>query len=328
MLLAVSRLMFAWAQDGIFPAAVSAVHPHYRTPHVAIVASATMATLGVLGSHLAGDFFLGVDILVTSMLVNFLLMALSVLALPSRNPALARAVTVLPSRAVQAPLAVAGVAGARRVPRRAHLARPDDAGGRVVLAVHAHLAHRDGRSAPSSTSVNWPRFAARAWTSRLAFERCRPSSHFISRRSRCRGCRTHQPGARTRPSHASSPVCGRSPTWSVTAGPSISPHTASAMRPYVEAGLTSFDMADHYGSAEDVAGLYRGGPGGSRVQLLTKWVPNRGRSRARTSAPPSPVRSRGSAPNGWICCSSTRGPTPIRAGWTRCSSCRNCATRG
>jgi APA family basic amino acid/polyamine antiporter len=109
MLLAVSRLMFAWAQDGIFPAAISAVHPRFRTPHIAIAASATMATLGVVGSHLAGDFFLGVDILVTSMLVNFLLMSLSVLALPSRNPELARAVTVLPSRAVQAPLALLGI---------------------------------------------------------------------------------------------------------------------------------------------------------------------------------------------------------------------------
>lgn len=109
MLLAVSRLMFAWAQDGIFPAAVSAVHPTYRTPHVAIVLSAGMATLGIVGSHLAGDFFLGVDILVTSMLVNFLLMAATVLVLPIRNPELARAVTVLPSRAVQVPLAAAGV---------------------------------------------------------------------------------------------------------------------------------------------------------------------------------------------------------------------------
>lgn len=109
MLLAVSRLMFAWAQDGIFPAAVAAVHPTYRTPHIAIVASAVMATLGVIGSHLAGDFFLGVDILVTSMLVNFLLMAATVLTLPRRNPELARAVTVLPSRAVQVPLATAGV---------------------------------------------------------------------------------------------------------------------------------------------------------------------------------------------------------------------------
>ena len=90
MLLGVSRLMFAWADDGIFPARVAAVHPRYRTPHVAIVASGVMATLGVIGSHLAGDFFLGVDILVTSMLVNFLLMAVSVLTLPRRNPALAR----------------------------------------------------------------------------------------------------------------------------------------------------------------------------------------------------------------------------------------------
>ena len=52
--------------------------------------------------------------------------------------------------------------------------------------------------------------------------------------------------------------------------------TAAAMRPYVDAGLTSFDMADHYGSAEDVAGIYRDGPGGSRAQLLTKWVPKPG----------------------------------------------------
>jgi amino acid transporter len=109
MLLGVSRLMFAWAEDGIFPRAIAAVHPVYRTPHAAIVASGSMASLGVLGSHLAGDFFLGVDILVTSMLVNFVLMALSVLTLPARNPALARAVTVLPSRSVQVPLAALGV---------------------------------------------------------------------------------------------------------------------------------------------------------------------------------------------------------------------------
>ena len=109
MLLAVSRLMFAWAQDGIFPAAVSAVHPRYRTPHVAIIASATMATLGVLGSHLAGDFFLGVDILVTSMLVNFLLMCGSVLALPRRNPALAAQIRVLRSPAARRAVAITGL---------------------------------------------------------------------------------------------------------------------------------------------------------------------------------------------------------------------------
>jgi amino acid transporter len=109
MLLSVSRLMFAWAEDGIFPKAVAAVHPTFRTPHVAILASGAMATLGVLGSHLAGDFFLGVDILVTAMLVNFLLMAVTVITLPSRNPALARAVTVLPSPGLRASLAAGGV---------------------------------------------------------------------------------------------------------------------------------------------------------------------------------------------------------------------------
>ena len=109
MLLATSRLMFAWAEDGIFPKAVAAVHPRHRTPHVAVVASGVMATLGVLGSHLAGDFFLGVDILVTAMLVNFLLMAVSVLTLPQRNPALARGITVLPNAAHRVPLAVLAV---------------------------------------------------------------------------------------------------------------------------------------------------------------------------------------------------------------------------
>jgi aryl-alcohol dehydrogenase-like predicted oxidoreductase/enamine deaminase RidA (YjgF/YER057c/UK114 family) len=51
---------------------------------------------------------------------------------------------------------------------------------------------------------------------------------------------------------------------------------AAAMRPYVEAGLTTFDMADHYGSAELVAGLFRSTHGGA-AQCLTKWVPKPGR---------------------------------------------------
>ncbi len=109
MLLAVSRLMFAWAEDGIFPRRVAQVHRKFRTPHLAILLSAGMATAGILGSHLAGDFFLGVDILVTSMLVNFLLMCLSVLWLPRRNPHIARDITVLPDRKIQVPLAALGV---------------------------------------------------------------------------------------------------------------------------------------------------------------------------------------------------------------------------
>jgi aryl-alcohol dehydrogenase-like predicted oxidoreductase/enamine deaminase RidA (YjgF/YER057c/UK114 family) len=47
---------------------------------------------------------------------------------------------------------------------------------------------------------------------------------------------------------------------------------AAAMQPYVDAGFTTFDMADHYGSAEDIAGIY----GGTSVQRFTKWVPQPG----------------------------------------------------
>lgn len=51
---------------------------------------------------------------------------------------------------------------------------------------------------------------------------------------------------------------------------------ANAMAEYVKAGLTSFDMADHYGSAEDVAGLYTQLYGPNNVQMMTKWVPEPG----------------------------------------------------
>src|SRR5262245_9563594 len=43
MLLAVSRLLFAWAGDGIFPRSLASVHPVRRTPQLAILASASMA---------------------------------------------------------------------------------------------------------------------------------------------------------------------------------------------------------------------------------------------------------------------------------------------
>ena len=53
--------------------------------------------------------------------------------------------------------------------------------------------------------------------------------------------------------------------------------TAQHMKAYAEAGLTTFDMADHYGSAEDIAGIFtkQYADKGS-VQVLTKWVPEPG----------------------------------------------------
>jgi aryl-alcohol dehydrogenase-like predicted oxidoreductase/enamine deaminase RidA (YjgF/YER057c/UK114 family) len=56
--------------------------------------------------------------------------------------------------------------------------------------------------------------------------------------------------------------------------------TQRAMGASAAAGFTTFDMADHYGSAEEVAGRFRlsrseGGPG-SAIEFLTKWVPKPG----------------------------------------------------
>jgi APA family basic amino acid/polyamine antiporter len=110
MLLAVSRLMFAWGEDGIFPRRVASVHPKRHTPHVAILISGILASLGILGNYLANDFFLGVDILVISMLVNFWLMCLAVLFFPHRNPELAKHVQVITSRKAQVALSFLGVA--------------------------------------------------------------------------------------------------------------------------------------------------------------------------------------------------------------------------
>ena len=97
MILSVSRLVFAWAEDGIFPKSLAGIHPKFHTPVSAILLSGGVSSLGILGSHFAGDFFLGIDIMVTSMLVNFIFMCLSVACLPKRNPALAKGITIFPN---------------------------------------------------------------------------------------------------------------------------------------------------------------------------------------------------------------------------------------
>ena len=109
MLLAVSRLMYAWAEDGIFPKAVSRIHTRFYTPYFAIVLSGVMASIGILGSHFAGDFFLGIDILVTSMLVNFILVCLSVLFIPRKNPSIASKITVFRKKIYRNLIAILGV---------------------------------------------------------------------------------------------------------------------------------------------------------------------------------------------------------------------------
>ncbi len=61
-------------------------------------------------------------------------------------------------------------------------------------------------------------------------------------------------------------------------GPIDLADAAGAMQPYVDAGFTTFDMADHYGSAEEIAGELVRRQGADAVELLTKWVPEPGPS--------------------------------------------------
>ncbi len=54
--------------------------------------------------------------------------------------------------------------------------------------------------------------------------------------------------------------------------------TSKYMQPYINAGLTSFDMADHYGSSEIIAGTFKNSlENKNGVQLFTKWVPKPGK---------------------------------------------------
>lgn len=108
MLLSVSRLVFAWADDGIFPSGIAAIHQKHKTPHRALYISGTIASIGVLGSHYAGDFFLGIDIMITSMMVNFLLMCLTLLAIASVNPELSGRMTLIKSMALRKTIGILG----------------------------------------------------------------------------------------------------------------------------------------------------------------------------------------------------------------------------
>jgi APA family basic amino acid/polyamine antiporter len=101
-----SRMLYAFAADRVFPAALARIDPRFRTPRHAITLTAIFGSISVLGCHLAGDFFLGVDMLVLSMLLNFILMAVAVITLPRVNPQLYRAVGFLRSRGTQVAIAV------------------------------------------------------------------------------------------------------------------------------------------------------------------------------------------------------------------------------
>lgn len=56
-------------------------------------------------------------------------------------------------------------------------------------------------------------------------------------------------------------------------GPLDPARAAARLAEYAEAGCDTFDLADHYGSAEDIVGAFRRTYPGTRARFFTKWVP-------------------------------------------------------
>jgi len=101
MILSVSRLMFAWSKDNIFPEKISEIHPKFNTPYRAIIYVGIVASIGAFGSHFAGDFFLGIDIMVTAMMINIILMCMTLISIKRVNPILYNSITIVKNRTIQ-----------------------------------------------------------------------------------------------------------------------------------------------------------------------------------------------------------------------------------
>ena len=118
-------------------------------------------------------------------------------------------------------------------------------------------------------------------------------------------------------------VCG---LWQVADleknGVPIDPEAgADALAGYADAGFDTFDMADHYGSAEIITGrLLSRYTGSAGALAFTKWCPEPGPMSADDSAKRSAgAASTGSASPRSICCNSIGGRLSIRLGWTHCT---------
>ncbi len=101
MLMATSRLFFAWARDGVFPRGLASLSRRFRTPHWALTMCALVATLWVILCVVEEDYFAGVDTVVMALTLTYVLICVSVLSLPRCNPDISRSVSFLRSRRAQ-----------------------------------------------------------------------------------------------------------------------------------------------------------------------------------------------------------------------------------
>ncbi|MFO7946076.1 MAG: APC family permease [Armatimonadota bacterium] len=108
MLMSISRLFFAWSEDGIFPRSMAAVNSRFSTPHWALTASAIAASIIAIGCNLHG-FFKGIDLVVIGLCFTYGLVAVSVITLPRRNRRLYETITFMRNRTAQVIVSVIAV---------------------------------------------------------------------------------------------------------------------------------------------------------------------------------------------------------------------------
>ena len=282
MILSVSRLVFAWAEDRIFPERLARVHPSRQTPQAAILLSTGPRLrrdprLALCGRFLPWRRHHGhVDARQLHPDVRFRPRPAATEPVDrQRVPRYDRAgrPDVCLPRRDRPP---------RDVSRHPHMEGSDRRRGRVVLSVHSDLDRRDD----------------------AGLAHLRPEHETAARLRRRRGATV--PGAAPRPRRsvtrppvtkptATPPPATPAPAperrelapgleisrvltglWQIAdlerEGPVDARAAAAAMNAYADARLTTFDMADHYGSAEEIAGACAARREGD-LQLLTKWTP-------------------------------------------------------
>jgi APA family basic amino acid/polyamine antiporter len=100
MLMATSRLFFAWARDGVFPRGLAAINRRFHTPHWALTACALVSSAYALACY-KWTYFVAIDTVVISLVFTYLLVSITVLTLPKRNPDIHRQVAFVRSRPAQ-----------------------------------------------------------------------------------------------------------------------------------------------------------------------------------------------------------------------------------
>jgi len=109
MLMATSRLFFAWARDGVFPRSLAGINQRFRTPHWALTMCAAVASLWVILCYLREGYFTGVVTVNIALIFTYMLISASVLTLPRCNPTICRQVRFIRARWAQVLVAVLAI---------------------------------------------------------------------------------------------------------------------------------------------------------------------------------------------------------------------------